>query len=89
MLLKHKDYIKKKYGVKIIGIFGSFARGEQTEISDVDILVEVERPIGLEFFGLWDEIEKILGLKVDLLTIRSVKQKPLFWESIKKDIVYV
>ncbi len=50
ILTEHKDEIWEKYGVIKIGIFGSFARDEQKEVSDVDILVEFEKPIGLKFF---------------------------------------
>jgi len=89
VLRERKEEIRKRYGVVIIGIFGSYARGEQSQLSDVDILVEVERPIGLKFFELWDEIEKTLGVDVDLLTIRAVKQKPMLWESITRDLTYV
>lgn len=88
-LRKHKEELKRKYGVKEIGIFGSFARGEERESSDVDILVEFEKPVGLEFFELWDELEELLGMKVDLLTVKAVKQKFLLWKSIESDLVYV
>lgn len=89
ILASHEEEIRKKYGVVILGIFGSYARGEQDELSDIDILVELKKPIGLKFFELWDELENLLGIKVDLLTIKAVKQKPKLWESIKKDIIYV
>jgi len=88
-LEKHKEEIRKKYGVVILGIFGSYARGEQNELSDIDILVELKKPVGLKFFELWDELEKLLGVKVDLLTIKAVKQKPELWKSVKEDVVYV
>lgn len=88
-LAAHEEEIRKKYGVAILGIFGSYARGEQNELSDIDILVELEKPIGLKFFELWDELENLLGIKVDLLTIKAVKQKPLLWKSIAEDVVYV
>lgn len=88
-LAEQKEMIREKYGVKIIGIFGSYARGEETEVSDIDILVEIEKPIGFKFFELWDHLEELLGVKVDLLTIGAVRQKPLLWESIKEDLVYV
>jgi len=88
-LAAHEEEIRKRYGVVILGIFGSYARGEQNELSDIDILVELEKPIGLKFFELWDELEKLLGVKVDLLTIRAVKQKPNLWKSIEEDVVYV
>ena len=88
-LAAHEEEIRKRYGVVILGIFGSYARGEQNELSDIDILVELEKPIGLKFFELWDELEKLLGVEVDLLTIRAVKQKPNLWKSIEEDVVYV
>ncbi|MHA1230079.1 MAG: nucleotidyltransferase family protein [Candidatus Helarchaeota archaeon] len=89
ILAAYKEEIRKKYGVIILGIFGSYAREEQNEFSDIDILVDLEKPIGLKFFELWDELENLLGIKVDLLTIKSVKQKPLLWKSIKGSVVYV
>lgn len=89
ILREQKKELKKRYGVKEIGIFGSFARGEQKEISDVDILVEFEKPIGLKFFELADYIEEILGIKVDLFTPNALKQKPLLWQSAAEDLIYV
>ncbi len=65
LLTKHKQNIKKKYGVVILGIFGSYSRGEHKESSDIDILVELKILIGFAFFELWDELEKLLGCKVD------------------------
>ncbi|MDI3517044.1 MAG: uncharacterized protein PWP09_1110 [Thermotogota bacterium] len=46
ILEQHKDEIRKKYGVRIIGIFGSYARGEQSRSSDIDTLIEIEKPVG-------------------------------------------
>jgi predicted nucleotidyltransferase len=89
ILREQKNELKERYGVKKIGIFGSFARGEQKEISDVDILVEFERPIGLRFFELADYIEEILEIKVDLLTPNALKQKHLLWQSAAEDLIYV
>jgi len=88
-LRKHKEALQRKYGVRRIGIFGSYARGEQREISDIDVVVEFERPIGLKFFELADHLEQILGVKVDLFTPNALKQKPLLWKSVKEDLVYV
>ncbi len=51
-------------------LFGSFSRGEETAGSDVDIIVSLDKskPIGLKFFGMWSEIEELLGRKVDLVS---------------------
>jgi len=89
ILQRHKEEIREKYKVEIIGIFGSYARGEEEETSDVDILVEFIEPIGLKFFELWDYLEDILGIEVDLLTLNALQQKSLLWESVKKDLIYV
>ena len=50
-------------------LFGSFARGEQTPLSDVDILVSIDRsqPVGLKFFGMWNDLEVLLGREVDFV----------------------
>jgi predicted nucleotidyltransferase len=73
----------------ILGVFGSYARGEQKETSDVDILVKVERSLGLKFITAKLELERLLRLKVDLVSINVVKQKPLLWKSIEEDLIYV
>ena len=51
-------------------LFGSFSRGEETADSDVDIIVLLDksRPVGLKFFGMWSELETMLGRKVDLVS---------------------
>jgi len=89
VLRAHRDELAARYGVRRIAVFGSFARREEAPPSDVDILVELERPIGFRFFEFWDELEAILGRKVDLATAGALKQKPRLWESIKEDLVYV
>ncbi|MGC9005864.1 MAG: nucleotidyltransferase family protein [Candidatus Micrarchaeia archaeon] len=87
ILGERKEEIRQKYGVRIVGIFGSYARNEQKETSD--ILIELERPIGLKFFELWDYLEELVGLKVDLLTVKALKQKPILYENVMEDLVYV
>jgi predicted nucleotidyltransferase len=89
IIAEHKEEIRQKYGIVILGVFGSYARGEQKETSDVDILVELERPVGLEFYEFWDYIEDLLGTKADVLTLTALRQKTQLWEKIKGDIVYV
>lgn len=86
LLRKKKPYLKKKFNVAEIGIFGSYARGEETKASDVDILVKFSDPIGWEFIDLKEYLEHLLGLKVDLVTIKALK--PQLKENILKEVIY-
>lgn len=62
-----------KNNVTFAGVFGSYARGEERDDSDVDILVEVRRPFGfLQFVRLKRQLEEILGRNVDLVTPNSL-----------------
>jgi predicted nucleotidyltransferase len=88
ILRKHKKELKEKYKVKSIAIFGSYARGEQTEKSDIDIMVEFYEPIGLKIVDLKDYLESILNVKVDLITKNSI-QNPYIKKSIEEDLIYV
>lgn len=68
--------ILKPYGVKRAGLFGSAARGDLTVGSDVDLLVDITKPIGLfEFVRLERELEEALGRKVDLVERKSLKPR--------------
>jgi len=58
LLRKHLPEWRSKYGLQRIAIFGSFARGTATQGSDVDLLVEFSRPVGLEFIDVWNEVER-------------------------------
>ena len=83
----HKQRLKDKYHIRSIGLFGSVVRGDASDASDIDILVEFEKPIGLDFVILGDELEEILGVKVDLVTPNAIK--PRMFEYIKQYLVYV
>ena len=72
ILKNETPYLKDKYGVERIAIFGSFAKGNQTPKSDIDILVQLTKPIGLDFMELADYLEEILGRKVDLSTFAQL-----------------
>ena len=89
VLDQHRQVLREQYGLQELAIFGSYARGEQSLRSDVDILVWVRRPIGLKFFELWDYLEEILGLQVDLLTPEALQRKPTSWKNIQEELVHV
>jgi hypothetical protein len=63
LILKNKPGLPKKYPIKTIGVFGSIARGDFNENSDVDILVELEKPVGIEFIDLANELEAFCSKK--------------------------
>jgi hypothetical protein len=70
-----------------MAIFGSYSRREQNESSDIDILVEFSDRIGVRFIDLADELESIIGFKVDLVSKKGVKEKYL--QTIDSDLIYV
>ena len=91
-ILREKlPYLVSEYGIRRIGLFGSYAKGKQTENSDVDIVAEFERPIGLRFVEFAEYLEKILGKKTDVLTPEGVKGITVrrIAGDIEKSIIYV
>lgn len=64
----------KKYGVKRARIFGSFARGEARQDSDVDLVVEFKQPLGFEYFSMLEELEQNVGREVDIMTEESINK---------------
>ncbi len=87
LLKKQLPYLKSNFKVKSIGIFGSYAREEQTETSDIDMLVEFEAPVGfIKFIELENYLSDKLGAKVDLVTPDALK--PLIKPHIIAEAVY-
>jgi len=86
-LKKHKQHLFSEYPIKSLAIFGSYARREQKEDSDLDLLVEFNDKIGLRFIDLADELEKITGFKVDLLSRKGIKDK--YYQKIQSDLTYI
>jgi len=80
-LYELKPFLYKDFAVKKIGIFGSYANNSNTEESDIDILIELEKPIGWKFFTLELYLENIFQKKIDLVTKNALK------EQIKGDIL--
>ena len=82
---------KRKFGalylIKKMGLFGSYARGDQTDQSDVDVLVEVDPQIGLDFVTLANSIEKELGLPTDVVSSGALKLR--YRQAIESELIYV
>lgn len=87
LLEKQKSYLRKKYKIKALSIFGSYLRNEAGKDSDIDILVEFDQSPGLEFVDLAEELEEMLGVKVDLVSKNGIK--PKYYNKIEQDIVHV
>ncbi|MEQ8414939.1 MAG: nucleotidyltransferase family protein [Imperialibacter sp.] len=82
-----KSTLFGKYPIKSMAIFGSSARGEAVAESDVDIVVELNGRIGLKFVTIADELEDVLGKKVDLVSRKAIDDR--YWKLIEKDLIYV
>jgi hypothetical protein len=79
--------LHEKYHLSRIGIFGSFSQGHQTEKSDLDLVVEFERPIGImAFVHLKDQIREKLGIQVDLVTPEGLH--PLVRDTVMREVIY-
>lgn len=87
VLRDHKPELQRKYPISRLGVFGSYARGEATEKSDIDIAVEITGPMGLSFVAMADEIEELFGIKTDVVSLRGIS--PKYMTYVQKDIVYV
>ena len=91
LLRDNQDYLRREFGVRRIGVFGSVARDQCCGMSDVDLIVEFSRPIGFRFMDLADHLENLLGRRVDLLTAAGVEAIRLesVGRSITEGVVYV
>ena len=85
ILRKQHIELKRRYPIQRIALFGSWARGDAREDSDVDVLVEVDPSIGLRFVQLAEELERALGRHVDLVSRRGIK--PELWARIEAELV--
>ncbi len=91
VLRREIPYLKENYGVKKIALFGSVVKGKYTKASDIDIVVEFIRPIGLRFMDLAEYFEKRLGRKTEILTaggLKSIRIKKVA-QDIKRSLLYV
>jgi predicted nucleotidyltransferase len=86
-LRNHQLDLSSRFGLSKMAIFGSYGRGQQRTDSDIDILVEFNRPIGLEFIDLAEELERILGERVDLVSRNGIKAS--YFREIEAELTYV
>ena len=82
-----KPELFAKYPIATLGLFGSIVRDDFTDESDIDIIIEFNDKIGLEFITLAEELEQTLARKVDLVSRGGIKQRYL--EVIDPEIIYV
>jgi len=88
ILTAQKDDLRRRFGVKSLARFGSVARDDATDVSDVDILAEFDRPAGyFALIGLQEHLESLLGCKVDVGTPRSLK--PRIRANVLRECVHV
>ncbi len=88
ILKNQKPLLKEKYFVREIGLFGSYARGEQKKKSDVDILVEFEKPISLlKLVNLENFLADVMGIKADVVPKEDIRHE--LKERILREVVYI
>ena len=76
IIKQHRNVLADKYGVAVVGIFGSYVRGEQEQRSDIDLLADILRPISLlEMVGAEIYLSEVLEIKVDLVPKRNVREE--------------
>ena len=91
LLQTNYPFLAGEFGVSKIGLFGSFAKGQPDETSDIDIVAEFDRPIGFRFVELVEYLENLLGRKVDVLTpagIQGIRIERIA-KSIAESTIYV
>lgn len=88
LLEKMKDELSSKYNLTKLGVFGSFARNEQSDVSDLDIVVELARSNMFDLIGIKQEIEEQLNLPVDIVQYRE-KMNSFLKRRIDNDALYL
>ena len=87
-LSNFKMMFAQKYGITKLGIFGSVARNEHSEQSDIDIVVEVKKPSLRLMYELKEALKQLFNCEVDLVRFRD-SLRPLFKSNIQRDVIYV
>lgn len=87
ILKNRKADLQKRYPITELGLFGSYARGDFNEKSDIDILVNFNDRIGIKFISLAHELEDIFHTKIDLVSRKGIKTKYLPF--VEKNLIHV
>ena len=85
VLRELRSNLGRRYPIRRLALFGSWARGDAREDSDVDLLVDVDPSIGLDFVELAEELERALGRQVDLVSRRAIR--PAHWKLIEPELI--
>jgi len=89
LLRSELPVLQQRFRVREIGIVGSYARGEQTDESDLDLVVDFSEPIGWDVADLKEYLEDLLSLPVDLILKGGVLRRPRLFAAITRDVIYV
>lgn len=87
LLREYKHLQSQNYGIDEIGLFGSVARGEQNDDSDVDVFIELSKPNLFIMSGIKQDLEQIFGCHVDLIR-KHKRLSPMFLRNLEKDSIY-
>jgi predicted nucleotidyltransferase len=87
ILKSQKKELEKKYPISELALFGSYARGDYNEQSDIDILVDFNGRIGINFISLAHDLEDIFNLKVDLVSRKGIK--PQYLPFVEKNLIHI
>jgi len=86
-LKKVKPLLSEKYGLTELALFGSYSRNEETDLSDIDIMVDYQNPMGLKYFDMVYDLEDLFKeKKVQVVSKGGIK--PKYFERIKQDLIY-
>jgi uncharacterized protein len=91
LIEEKRTYLETEFGVKKIGLFGSYEKGTAKAESDIDLVIEFGRPIGFRFFALAEYLEELLGAPVDILTPAGIAgiRVPRVAKDIQESVAYV
>lgn len=88
-LSRARPYLRERYHVREIGVFGSYVQSAQGTESDLDILVELDEPLGWDIVDLKEDLKRILNLPVDLVLSGGITRRPRLMQAIDAEAVYV